>query len=322
MKFEDCPNDDEQAREWLRAMLGSIPSDYVRRSLAAAVWPITYGAHAAGLDGKWNGTADEWAATASEGLTEMLSGTVQPGSAAHLACLAKWADGAYTQIVVGEKLAAAMMATSANIGAAEGIRLPWASFVVTVPGGLLGVYDRISFMSLDFTAPKSAKAALSIHSSHAFAETILCKTASVATCLFELDPGGLVGFGPLGDADHRILLLARRLVVGCLFQALYGSVKQTLYPMRAPRGEGRSGPPAHRIVVVGAPIELDVREQVRDFVSGATDRRVPTVQTLVRGHYRNQACGVGMKEHKVIWIEPHWRGPEEALIKRKDYVTQ
>jgi hypothetical protein len=33
---------------------------------------------------------------------------------------------------------------------------------------------------------------------------------------------------------------------------------------------------------------------------------------IVRGHYRNQAYGPGHQDHKMIWIEPYWKGPEEG----------
>ena len=47
-----------------------------------------------------------------------------------------------------------------------------------------------------------------------------------------------------------------------------------------------------------------------------------TVRTLVSGHWRNQACGVGKLEHKTIWIEPFWRGPEAAPLTEKRAVVK
>ena len=43
---------------------------------------------------------------------------------------------------------------------------------------------------------------------------------------------------------------------------------------------------------------------------------------MVRGHYRNQVCGVGRSQRSLIWIEPHAKGKgvEEAIIGR-DYVV-
>lgn len=34
----------------------------------------------------------------------------------------------------------------------------------------------------------------------------------------------------------------------------------------------------------------------------------------VKGHPRWQACGPGMKEHRLIWVEGYWKGPEDAPI--------
>lgn len=45
------------------------------------------------------------------------------------------------------------------------------------------------------------------------------------------------------------------------------------------------------------------------------------VRTLVQGHYRNQACGAGWKEHKLIWIEPFWRGPTDGVLSNPTRVV-
>lgn len=46
------------------------------------------------------------------------------------------------------------------------------------------------------------------------------------------------------------------------------------------------------------------------------------VRTLVGGHWRNQACGVGHLDRKHIWIQPHWRGPEAAPITEKRAIVK
>ncbi|MBU1067434.1 hypothetical protein KKE60_06575 [Patescibacteria group bacterium] len=33
---------------------------------------------------------------------------------------------------------------------------------------------------------------------------------------------------------------------------------------------------------------------------------------IVRGHWRDQAVGKDWSEHKRIWIEPYWKGPDTA----------
>ncbi|GAG17597.1 unnamed protein product, partial [marine sediment metagenome] len=39
----------------------------------------------------------------------------------------------------------------------------------------------------------------------------------------------------------------------------------------------------------------------------------------VRGHFRNQACGKGRQDHKLLWIQPHLKGPDEGDIIHKRY---
>lgn len=43
---------------------------------------------------------------------------------------------------------------------------------------------------------------------------------------------------------------------------------------------------------------------------------------LVAGHFRNQAHGVGRLERKILWIEPHWRGPEWLRGSEKPSVVK
>ena len=59
-----------------------------------------------------------------------------------------------------------------------------------------------------------------------------------------------------------------------------------------------------------------------DKIAGESTGRHITVRTLVSGHWRNQACGVGKLEHKTIWIEPFWRGPEAAPLTSKRAVVK
>lgn len=49
--------------------------------------------------------------------------------------------------------------------------------------------------------------------------------------------------------------------------------------------------------------------------------RTLDVRFIVRGHWRNQAVGVGRKDHKLIWIKPHWKGPEMSEVVSKKYVV-
>lgn len=58
---------------------------------------------------------------------------------------------------------------------------------------------------------------------------------------------------------------------------------------------------------------LPLDPNIKDFVHAgglATPTWTLKNRTLVRGHWRNQACGEGRKERKLIPIAPHFRGPD------------
>ena len=115
------------------------------------------------------------------------------------------------------------------------------------------------------------------------------------------------------DEIERILHMARRLVCGLLIH-LDASVKPSLPSSRVMPGcSYRVGPPTHRVVFVGRPISVDCRPDVRGYIRG-TRHAAPAVQTLVRGHYKRQVIGIDRAGRKMIWIQPYWRGPEDAPI--------
>ena len=45
------------------------------------------------------------------------------------------------------------------------------------------------------------------------------------------------------------------------------------------------------------------------------------IRFLVRGHWRNQACGPQMSERRIIWIKPYFKGPNMAELVNRPYVV-
>lgn len=69
-----------------------------------------------------------------------------------------------------------------------------------------------------------------------------------------------------------------------------------------------------RRIILGKGIIVDRRlpkESEEASERGSSSSSV--VRVRVSGHWRNQAYGKGRSEHKLIWIEPFWRGPEDGL---------
>jgi hypothetical protein len=53
---------------------------------------------------------------------------------------------------------------------------------------------------------------------------------------------------------------------------------------------------------------------------GQGDRHI-SVRYVVSGHWRHQACGVGLTDRRLMWIQPHWKGPEWAPITAKTCIV-
>jgi len=225
----------------------------------------------------------------------------------------------------GHKYAAALMAT--KLPSDIDIRPPWPSFLVKMPVPLMqlsdgsGVRDDLSrILVMHYNHPALGYDVWSIMAMSAHGVVLSTKNRSTQD-LLDADvanarSGETAAFEATEtDEDGRIRTAISRLVLGlCL--AMYGE--------RGAEGEGsgngrkRGGPLDLTKIVVGSPVSVDCREAVSDFICGR--RRNPRfVQWLVRGHWRNQACGPEMTERRVMWIEPYWKGPEEAPILGRSY---
>jgi hypothetical protein len=68
-------------------------------------------------------------------------------------------------------------------------------------------------------------------------------------------------------------------------------------------------------------VQVDCRPSLREFLEGRKPHPA-AVQWLVRGHWRNQACGPHLSERRPTWIQPHWKGPEDAPINVRPHVLR
>ena len=75
----------------------------------------------------------------------------------------------------------------------------------------------------------------------------------------------------------------------------------------------RGDDPKHRVAFIGRPVRVDMRPHIQSYIHG-TKRSAPSLQVMVRGHYKRQVVGVLGSGRKVIWVQPYWRGPEDAPI--------
>lgn len=252
---------------------------------------------------------------------------------------ARWADQAFPVVqLASHRYAAALMATS--VPKEIPVKAPWSSFLIEIPRGLLWttdpegtVVDLSCILVYIYRAPNYDRQLVEGWNFIALSEgeAMLHKVHHTPDSLRDPPMEG-VGDNAFPDAlamdlsgqDERTLTLLSRLVLNvCVVMSDPTSVRQMGKHLKGwERGPGRvTKEPLFRVFRVGRPIELDCRPALRDFVLG--QRRGPlTVQFLVRGHWRNQACGPKLAQHKVIWVEPYWKGPEDAPIQVRPHVLQ
>ena len=121
---------------------------------------------------------------------------------------------------------------------------------------------------------------------------------------------------------QRCMVLAKRLVAGLLLHLQDATAHKIRKVEARPKSKGREAEPEHRIVTIGAPVDIDCRPAIREYLEHGGNRRhgAPTVQVMVRGHYRMQACGPRHTLRRKTWIRPHWWGSEAALIQTRAKV--
>lgn len=238
---------------------------------------------------------------------------------------ARWADQGFPVIQMGHKYAAALMSTGVNADP-EDIRPPFKAFFIQVPSGLLSIDDTAAGKEREVTYIIVHHTTGAEHRWHfvAAAERISlwrhgCTTVDM------IDPSDVrqdgidwssysFGIG-MDDRDQRTYLLIQRLILNtCLAMTTPGNTRPLGKSAKLSVQSLRDAPePLARVYQVGKPIKLDCRPAVESYLSG--QRRGPVnVQCLVRGHWKRQAHGPKRSLRKWAWIEPYWRGPEDAPI--------
>jgi hypothetical protein len=127
-------------------------------------------------------------------------------------------------------------------------------------------------------------------------------------------PQSWAAFDRLADAsERRIFNMLRHYVVGMLLA--YQEKRNWKYEgtRLARKTKLRGYPPNHRLAILGRNVRADMRNAVKRYLNEGS-KKGPSFQFIVRGHQRNQAFGPEHSLRRLQWIEPYWKGPEEAII--------
>jgi hypothetical protein len=251
-----------------------------------------------------------------------------------LAWSAVWARCGLPQISVGHKLAASFMATTMPSEAAASLRLPWRAFLVHVPAGLL-VLPAVE--GTRHTTDASIVRAHVLQYRSGRVEVLLVPTVPNAILLTQ--PRVLAEFGEptkieapafpgkrvISTHEARVADMASRLVLGVCAEmsspAAIAAVETqkrsvgTTIALRANRE------PVTWTYVLRRDVRVDCRQAIADYVAGVRHAS-PSVQVLVRGHWKRQRFGATKALTKFIFVEPYWRGPEDAPVALRSHAIE
>lgn len=242
-----------------------------------------------------------------------------------------WAEHAFQKIVTTHTFAAALMCSDATHEAVEDIHIQWKAFMVVVPNGMLAIDALPDGRSgADFTrilihVQDDGVAHIMIYDPSAaeHRQRVMSNSnATLADLLYSTPDQFLDSSGRRkpGDIEQRVLKMAKRLVIGLLLSLQHqDNFKTRSVAPRYGKKSREVEEPAHRITTVGRPLKVDARGAVARYLQnadggGRKKGMPPSMQVLVRGHFKRQVMGVARSLRKTIWVEPYWRGPEDAPI--------
>lgn len=247
-----------------------------------------------------------------------------------------WAQHAFQKLQTSHTYAAALMCSDASRDVLNDLELPWLAFMVHVPNGMLTLKE--DGKTVDFTrclvvtcpeplaGEPGASLVLYDPSTESASRILLHGGDSLGELLFD-EPEAFMGSDEDGGSAlernvprvQRIFAMAKRLVAGLVLAMQNADNFKTRSVAARTSLRKRENPePAHRVTVIGKPLRIDCRDSVRKYLDATTRSHAPpSVQTLVRGHHKRQVMGVARSLRKVIWVEPYWRGPEDAPILTK-----
>ncbi len=258
-----------------------------------------------------------WPDTYQKGITRsaalaVLEGpprSVPPSTSPFVSLCAEWYDRALPRVVVGHRLAASLACTTMRDDDVPELRAPWSVFMLDVPSGMLhddwGV-EVSCILVFDIVEPTSRTVgALALPENPDHTMTWLAVADNIADL-------------PEDRLANAWQKLATRLVVGVVAELGAHRAAQAA----AGRGEikrNARGEPETRTFTLQRDVKVDCRAAVAEFLAGTKGRRgsakaAPTVQCLVRGHWRRVVVARGSEARRWTHVEPYWKGPEDAPI--------
>jgi len=252
----------------------------------------------------------------------------------HYAFLGLWgATGMPVVHIEERRFAAAMMGMSYAVEMLELVEPPWPAFMVCLPAGsgLDGIetkdpdcndqatWEIQRVMAMSILKEDGARVWSIIAQDDSDHASVRPKMLTERTPGTELCSPVLLDGDAWDQCDRRAMELVGTLVASVCMAFRSGMQKQ-LSAKACRRSVRASRFPTHIQYAIGAPIVHDVTGFVRNYIrTGRAGGRL-SVQSFVRGHWKRQRHGEGGLLTKFIFVEPYWRGPEDASIAVRAHV--
>jgi hypothetical protein len=235
----------------------------------------------------------------------------------HMTFAHRWALCGFPRVVMGHKHAATLMATNTQPSSVGAIAPPWDSLLIDIPAGILTCIHNDAPAVVGVSCFSDVALMFLISDSGDVVGGDVTTSGSLASL------GNCTPYPSGSDADEcaaRQREMVSRLVFGvCLELTEHRPSAEHRRTGTRPVKCDPRGEPVTWTYTLTRDVKVDCRQAVRDYVAG-TRSTAPTVQCLVRGHWKRQACGPKLTERKFIFVEPYWRGPEDAPIASRAHV--
>ena len=232
-----------------------------------------------------------------------------------------WAENGFSTVEPAHRLAASLMATTIPQEYVEAfVRMPWRCFGFHVPNGLLGK-DEGFCLALHARGGTVHMISIVDQQFHYGIEESLagwnCKVVDSRVVDGVVEDGIPADFFSPRSVGRtaRVTELMGRLFLGVCTE-MSGHRQSESGPSATGCREHTDRSQDRRLTStfkLTRDVNVDVRRAVRDYVEGRTALE-PSVQVLVRGHWKMQVYGLGRADRKLIHVEPYWRGPEEGPV--------
>lgn len=254
------------------------------------------------------------------------------GAMSSLYMRAFWYESGMPVIQMGHKLAASLILTNVPEPVLEGLKLPFQCMRIDIPEGMLpmdgaeGKKEYLRSVLVGRYISKEGEGIAYVTYSDGESNMWNIQANTLNLLRSESSPSLQQEAGPLDYAldeqDERTTVLLKRLIANTLIYLTEGGKQKTVGKNHtAWAGDRRkSKRPLKRIFQLTQKVQHDFREVVTRYADG-TGRRL-SVQSIVIGHWKNQRCGPQGKERKRIFVEPYWRGPEDAPIASRPHQVK